>query len=371
MKHTIKVLAFGILIGCQPASEKQVDQPTKDYGLTPVPFSEVTLEDQFWKPRLKTQMETLVPFTFEKTLDRVNMLQMAANRNKGIPYQVPPPDRYGTSDLYKIIEGATYLMMDNPDPAIEERIDGIIDIIAEAQQEDGYLYVPHITGSSKDTDHFGVNGLNGPVPGMGDKPYSFLLHSHELYNVGIMYEGAVAYYQATGKDKWLKVAEKSAEHINRVFFEGDPNYNDGKPVLTPPGHEAIEMGLAKLYRLTGKQLYLDMAKKFIDIRGREKVPTGEGHLGAKYAQQQAPMAEQKKAEGHAVRATYLYSGAADVSALAGTDEYMEALDNIWHDMVDTKMPITGGLGAMFSNERALVLRMNYPTRKDTMRPVLL
>ena len=346
MKNLTYIFLFATLALCCSPSETPETEPfsnTLGYTLTPQAFNEVRLEDKFWKPRLETQLETLVPFALDKTRGAVRSLEMAANFTKDIPDELPKPHRYETSDLYKVMEGASYLLMDNKNPALEARMDSIIDIIADAQQEDGYLYVAHITGVAKDHDHWGGGG-------MGDKPYSFVLHSHELYNMGHMYEGAIAYYQATGKDKWLKVAEKNAQHVNRVFFEGDPNYNDGKPVNMPPGHQEMELALTKLYRLTGKDLYLKMAKKFLDIRGRENVPNGEGLLGPRYSQQHHPVAEQTEAVGHAVRATYLYSGMADVSALAKTDEYQNALDRIWHDIVDTKMPITGGLGAIHSHE---------------------
>jgi len=326
-----------------PDSSSQGKDKPLGYTLIPQSFDQVELQDKFWKPRLETQLNTLVPFALDKTRGAVRSLEMAANFTKGIEDDLPRPHRYETSDLYKVMEGAAYLLKGNRKPELEARMDSIIDIIADAQQADGYLYVAHITGVSKDHDHWGGGG-------MGDKPYSFVLHSHELYNMGHMYEGAIAYYQATGKDKWLNVAEKNAAHINRVFFEGDPNYNGGKPVNTPPGHEELELALSKLYRLTGKKLYLDMAKKFLDIRGREQVPQGEHLLGPTYSQQHKPVSEQREAVGHAVRATYLYSGMADVSALAGTDEYKTALDHIWHDIVDTKMPITGGLGAIHSHE---------------------
>jgi DUF1680 family protein len=130
------------------------------------------------------------------------------------------------------MEGAAYLLAIEEDPELERRLDEIIDVIAAAQRDDGYRYVAHITGVSKDHDHWGGGG-------MGDKPYSFVLHSHELYNVGHMYEAAIAYYLATGKRKWLDVAEKSARHINQVFFEGSPDYKGGQPVNQAPGHEEI------------------------------------------------------------------------------------------------------------------------------------
>lgn len=313
------------------------------YKLVPVPFNEVSLEDNFWKPRLKTQAETLVPFALNKTIPAVENLSKAAKFSKGDTSDLPFPHRYISSDLYKVMEGAALVLMENPNPELEKRIDGIIDIIANAQREDGYLYVAHLTGVSKDHEHWGGAG-------MGDKPYSWVVHSHELYNMGHMYEAAVAYYQATGKDKWLKVAEKNAIHINKVFFEGDPMYNNGEPINQSTGHQEIELALVKLYRVTGKELYLDMSKKFLDIRGKTYVPEGEGVMSPTYAQQHKPVSEQEKAVGHAVRATYLYSGMADVGMLKDTDEYNQALDNIWHNIVDTKMHITGGLGAVHGIE---------------------
>ncbi len=218
-------------------------------------------------------------------------------------------------------------------------MDGIIDVIAAAQQEDGYLYTAHITGVSK-----------GHASSMGDKPYSYVVHSHELYNVGHMYEGAIAYYQATGKRKWLDVAEKSAQHLNRVFFEGDPNYNGGKPVMQAPGHQEVELALVKLYRITNNTLYLEMSRKFLEVRGVTFKPEGKGVMSPIYAQQHLPVKEQTNAVGHAVRAVYQYTGMADVDAASGTHDFTKALDAIWHNIVDTKMAITGGLGAIHGIE---------------------
>jgi DUF1680 family protein len=241
------------------------------------------------------------------------------------------------------MEGAAYLLALERDTALEQQLDQIIDFIAGAQQADGYLYESHITGVSKDASQWGGAG-------MGDKPYSWVVHSHELYNMGHMYEAAVAYYQATGKDKWLKVAEKNARHINHVFFEGDPGYNDGKPVNQAPGHEEIELALVKLYRITGDTIYLNMAKRFIDIRGITYRPEGRGVMAPEYAQQHLPVREQTKAVGHSVRAMYLYSGMADVSALTGDKTLRPALDSIWNNIVNTRMHITGGLGAIHGIE---------------------
>ena len=318
-----------------------------EYGLIPVAFNEVILEDKFWKPRLITQVETLVPFALDKTINAQIALRQTGNFLSGIMDSLPKPHAYQSSDLYKVMEGAAYLLFLEENRALEKRMDDIIDLISSAQKKDGYLYVGHITGvSSGISNKIKDPTINRMLWMMGDKPYSNVIHSHELYNMGHMYEGAIAYYQATGKDKWLKVAEKSAQHINKVFFEGDPNYNNGKPVNQAPGHQELELALTKLYRITGNKLYLNMAKKFLDIRGKTFIPNGERYNSPIYAQQHLPVTEQRKAVGHAVRATYLYSGMADVGGLFGISDYDKALKSIWNDIVDKKMSITGGLGAV-------------------------
>ena len=311
--------------------------------LQPVSFNEVILEDNFWLPRLQIQKEVLVPFALEKVRPAMDNLRKTGNYLNGVKDELPFPHRFVASDLYKVMEGAAYLLTLEKDSALEHTMDSIIDLIGNAQEEDGYLYEAHTTGVSASHEHWGGAG-------MGDKPYSWVVHSHELYNMGHMYEGAVAYYLATGKDKWLKIAEKNARHINHVFFEGDPKYNNGNPVNQAPGHQEIELALVKLYRTTGDSLYLKMAKKFIDIRGVTYQPEGEGVMAPSYAQQHLPVREQTKAVGHAVRATYLYAGMADVLAQTGDKSLQPALDSIWNNIVDTRMHITGGLGAIHGIE---------------------
>jgi len=303
-----------------------------DYPLAPMSFEKVTLQDGFWLPRLKLQADSTVPHALTQTEPAVENLRRCGNFLHGRGGELPFPHRFVSSDLYKVMEGAAYLLMIKPDPALEKQLDEIIDVIADAQQEDGYLYVSHICKIARPRE-------------MGETPYSWVVHSHELYNMGHMYEGAVAYYRAAGKDKWLKIAEKSAQHINKVFFEGDPNYNGGRPVMQAPGHEEPELALCKLYRVTGNRMYLDMARRFLDIRGVTYRPEGEGVMSPSYAQQHMPVVEQTEAVGHAVRAGYLYAGMADVSALTGDVSYARAAEKIWHDVVDTKMHIIGGLGA--------------------------
>lgn len=321
------VISSGIMSSCT-----YKNQTDKDYPLRPIPFNEVILEDKFWLPRLAKQAESTVPHALNETKPAVERLRQCGNILSGKEGPLPMPHRFISSDLFKVMEGAAYTLMIKPDPQLEKELDNIIDIIASAQQEDGYLYVSHTCKNPNPRE-------------MGKTPYSWVVHSHELYNMGHMYEGAIAYYRATGKDKWLQVAEKSAQHINKVFFEGDPNYNNGKPIMQAPGHEELELALCKLYRVTGNQLYLDMARKFLDIRGVTYRPDGEGVMSPTYAQQHKPVVEQEKAVGHAVRAGYLYAAMADVSALTGDMSYARAAKKIWHNIVDTKMHIIGGLGA--------------------------
>ena len=316
----------------EDVSAEKVEEP-----LTQIPFNEVTLDDNFWLPRLQTQKKTLVPFSLEKTEPAVENLRRvgAYLRGEKVTERFTGP-YYVASDLFKVMEGAACLLTLEKDAELEKQMDEIIDVIAAAQAPDGYLYEHHIL-----PEH-----LRNPSNYAGKTPYSYVVHSHELYNMGHMYEAAIAYYRATGKRKWLDVAEKNARHINKVFFEGDPNYNGGKPVMQAPGHQEIELALVKMYQATGEKLYLDMAKKFIDIRGVTYNPNGEGVMSYDYAQQHNPVREQRVAVGHAVRATYLYSGMADIVAMLGDTTLLPALDAIWHDIVDKKMHITGGLGAV-------------------------
>ena len=331
------LISASLLAMAMTACATSTDVKPYDGDITQISFDKVTLQDDFWLPRLNTQKQVLVPFALEQTESAVENLRRvgAYLRGEKVTERFVGP-YYVASDLFKVMEGAAYLLTLEKDEELERQMDEIIDVIAAAQAPDGYLYEHHILPKH----------LRNPGNNAGERPYSYVDHSHELYNMGHMYEGAVAYYRATGKRKWLDVAEKSARHINKVFFEGDPAYNDGKPVMQAPGHEEIELALVKLYQATGEKLYLEMAKKFINIRGVTYKPQGTGILSYDYAQQYQPVREQRKAIGHAVRATYLYSGMADVMAQTGDESLKPALESVWHDIVDRKMHITGGLGAV-------------------------
>ena len=325
-------MAAMIFISCDLT---QVDKP--DQTLEPVSFEKVKLQDEFWLPRLITQKETLVPFSLENTEPAVeNLRRVGEYLLTGKQQKMLPLMHYVASDLFKVMEGAAYLLTLEKDPELEKKMDEIIDIIGEAQCADGYLYETHSVPPSMFPRTYST----------GTDRYSFVDHSHELYDMGHMYEAAIAYYKATGKRKWLDIAEKNARHINKVFFEGDPAYNGGKPVNQAPGHEEIELALVKLYKATGEKLYLDMAKRFIDIRGVSYRPEGEGVQELNYAQQHLPVREQRTAEGHCVRALYLYSGMADIAAQCGDETLYPALDAIWHNIADTKIHINGGLGSV-------------------------
>ncbi len=316
-------IAIGSLVLC---SFKENDD------LKGVPFTDVKITGGFWQPRLETELDVTVPFSVEHCAPAVERFRLCRDYLEGRSDVLPMPHRFISSDMYKVMEGVAYSLQFRRDKRLEDFMDSTIALIAECQRPDGYLYITHMCG-------------NPYVNEMGEKPYSFVIHSHELYNMGHLYEAAVAYYQATGKRELLDVAIKSAKHINRVFFEGDPAYNGGKPVNQAPGHEEIELALCKMYKVTGDRFYLDLAKKFLDIRGVTFVPDGKGENSPEYAQQHLPVAQQRKAVGHCVRAIYLYTGMAQVDALAAIDEYKPALDTIWEDLVSTKIHITGGLGA--------------------------
>lgn len=321
------------------ASSACIVSQAEEASLQEVSFDRVTLTDDFWSPRLERQRTVLVPFAFSRTEEAVVHLQAAADVLAGKPQANPPkPHRYITSDLYKVMEGAAYLLKSHRDPEIEARMDRITDVIAASQKPDGYIFPPHVIGNS------------GPRDEAGDKPYSYEVHSHETYNVGHLYEAAVAYYKATGKRKLLDIAEKNARHVNHVFFEGDPAYNGGKPVNQAPGHQEIELALVKMHEATGDPLYLMMARRFLEVRGVTYVPHGEGIMAPTYAQQHAPVLKQDAPVGHAVRATYMYSAMADVGRLEHDPAYGEALDKVWGNMVNKLIHITGGLGAIHGIE---------------------
>ncbi len=333
MRKTIVINLF-ILIVLALSAAVCSTAPKADYPAAPVPFTDVHLTDAFWAPRLETNRTVTIPHIFKQSEEtgRVkNFVLAEAALGGATDGKFCSRYPFDDSDLYKIIEAASYALATHADPELDKYVDGLVAKIAAAQEPDGYLYTSRTIG--------------GPPPQnwLGKERWANLYMSHELYNLGHLYEAAVAHYQATGMKNLLAVALKSADLVAKEFGPGKRT--------NPPGHEEIEIGLVKLYRATGKTKYLELANFFIDARGKSegRIPYGrEGReqlLYGEYAQDDKPFVEQTTAVGHAVRAGYLYAGAADVAALTGNQAYVAALDKIWADVVGTKLYITGGIGA--------------------------
>jgi DUF1680 family protein len=322
-----------LFLGCQadPQTGKAIKQDSchKDYPIKPVAFTQVNTTDDFWAPRLETNRKTTIPYSFRKCEEtgRIRNFAIAGGLEEGEFAGA----YFNDSDVFKVIEGASYSLQVYDDPELEAYLDELIMKIAAAQEDDGYLYTAHTIDPSKGAE------------GCGTERWSNLKKCHELYNVGHLYEAAVAHYQATGGRSLLDVAIKNADLIDSVF---GPGRNMGVP-----GHQEIEIGLVKLYRVTGEQRYLDLAKFFVDQRGNADGHdlTGE-HDAGEYMQDHKPLAQQEEAVGHAVRAGYFYAGATDVAALTGETAYDQALDKIWKNIVYKKIYLTGGIGATPDHE---------------------
>lgn len=343
----------------------------KNLYSTPISLHKIQITDNFWKKEMELVRKEVIPYQWEALNDRVEgaapsfcmrNFKIAGKMNrekqeKGASYEAPKytfrgfealpenPENledkfYGfvfqDSDFSKWIEAVGYSLTQHPDEALEKIADEAIDIVCAAQQEDGYLDTYYI-----------INGR--------DKTFSNLRDHHELYCFGHMAEGAVAYYQATGKDKLLKAVERFADYISDYFGE-----DEGK-CKGYPGHEIAEMALVRLYEVTKKDKYLELARFFVDERGKrpyyfdyehpEAVAKGrENELRYHYHQAHLPVREQTEAVGHAVRGVYLYSGMADVARLSGDDSLLNACKKLWDSIVNEKLYITGGIGGTHIGE---------------------
>ena len=301
-----------------------------DYPIAPVAFTRVTFDDCFWLPRLTTNREVTIPYDFRKCEEtgRIDNFAKAAGLMEGAHEGI----FFNDSDVFKVVEGAACSLSLRTDPELDAYLDDLITKIAGAQEEDGYLYTARtIDPTRMDPER------EGPTR------WSNLLVSHELYNVGHLYEAAAAHHQATGKRSLLEVAIRNAELIDSVFGPGR--------IRDVPGHEEIEIGLVKLYRATGERRYLDLAKFFLDQRGQPDRGTLQSNYDDPgYTQDHLPVTEQREAVGHAVRAGYLYSGMADVAALTGDRAYIDALDALWTSVVARRMYLTGGIGSRHHGE---------------------
>ena len=325
MKRIVIIATLLIAVACNSQKPQ-----SSGYPITPVPFTSVKVTDNFWGQRLRASREVTIPLAFskcEETGRYQNFVearqQMDADHNLGIRVAGLPFD---DTDVYKTIEGASYILQTYPDDKLEAYIDSVLVIVAAAQEPDGYLY----TARTRNPEQ--------PHRWSGAERWAQIEDSHELYDLGHMIEGAIAHYQATGKRNFLDIAIRYADCVCREIGDGE-----GQQTKVP-GHQIAEMALAKLYTVTGDRKYLDQAKYFIDKRGRGEKGSDE------YRQSHIPAVQQDEAVGHAVRAEYFYSGIADVAALTGEQTYIDAIDRIWDNMVTKKIYVTGGVGARHSGE---------------------
>ena len=323
MHNTIKSLATLVVAVVSLNASAQ-------YPITPVPFTSVKVTpNTFWGQRLEASRKTTIPLAFskcEETGRYTNFVNAATHlKDPSKTFKVGGYS-FDDTDPYKTIEGASYILQTFPDKKLVAYIDSVLDIIASAQEKDGYLYTARTQNPQQ------------PHEWAGDKRWSKEEDlSHELYNLGHMVEAAIAHYQATGSRKFLDIAIRYADCVCR---EVGPR--EGQACVVP-GHQIAEMALAKLYLVTGNKKYLDEAKFFLDYRGKTTIVHD-------YSQAHKPVVEQNEAVGHAVRAAYMYAGMADVAALTGDTAYIHAIDRIWENIVGKKLYITGGIGATSSGE---------------------
>lgn len=339
MKKLLTLTMLSVMVAGSCMAKTKTETRSNGYPITQVPFTAVKVTpNTFWGDRIRAAREVTIPLAFSKceSEHRYKNFEMAA-------YTLQHPNHPGLqtkewdvskfmgfsfddTDVYKTIEGASYVLQTYPDEKLKAYIDSVLDVVGAAQEPDGYLYTART-----------INPAH-PHHWAGKKRWEvedFL--SHELYNLGHMVDAACAHYQATGSEKFLNIAKRYADCVIR---EVGPKAGQACVV---PGHQIAEMALARLYVLTGEQKYLDEAKFLLDYRGK----TGRRDL---YSQSDKPVVEQTEAWGHAVRAGYMYAGMADVAALTGDKDYLKAIDAIYNNIVSKKYYITGGVGARHEGE---------------------
>ncbi len=322
MKHVLFLLSTIILLGC-----KNNRTETDGYPLSAINIKQVKITDNFWLPKIDALRKVTIPHALEKCRleGRMDNFLIAGGVMEGESRGAMPFD---DTDLYKIIEGASYSLVSFPDKELEAYLDSLIAIIATGQEEDGYL-----------TTWKTINPEKSPAwwAPPGDR-WENLASSHELYNCGHLYEAAAAHYYATGKRNLLEIALKNADLLARTF---GPEKHQGLP-----GHQIVETGLIKLYQITKEKKYLELAKHFLEQRGNAKTH----ELFGPYSQDHLPVTQQDEVTGHAVRAVYMYAGMTDIAALYNDSAYKKAVFALWNNMVNKKMYITGGIGAKHDGE---------------------
>ncbi len=332
-------------------------------------ITKIVLEDKFLSNYQKLVKEEMIPYQWNVLNDSIDItiekernddsipsekshaienFKITAGRSKGEHYGWVFQD----SDVYKWLEAVAYTLEHHPDKKLQENADEVVELIAEAQQDDGYL-----------NTYFTIKEP--------ERRFKCLIGSHELYCAGHFIEAAVAYHQVTGNERVMEIATRLADCIDRNFGK-----EDGK-IHGVDGHEEIELALMKLYRATGNDRYLNLAEYFLLERGqnpdffKEQAESdsnpvtlmGMGSLPLSYFQMHAPLLQQDSAEGHAVRLLYLYIGLADLAASTGNKQFYDVCKKIWRNIVDRRMFITGGVGSTVIGES---FTLDYDLPNDTM-----
>ena len=323
MKKTTAIIFAATVLAANSATAQNHNY---GYPYTPVAFTSVKIApNTFWSDRIKAAREVTIPLAFSKCESEGRYANFVKAAHPSDSYKVGGFS-FDDTDVYKTIEGASYLLQTYPDKKLEKYIDSVLVVVAAAQEPDGYLY----TARTMNPKH--------PHAWSGPERWSEVENlSHEFYNLGHMVEGAVAHYQATGKRNFLDIAIRYADCVCRNIGDGP-----GKKRVIP-GHQIAEMAFVRLYTVTHDKKYLDQAKFFLDARGT----TARKDI---YLQSHKPIMEQNEAVGHAVRAGYMYAGMADVAAITGDSSYIKAIDTIWENIVGKKYYLTGGVGARHAGE---------------------
>jgi DUF1680 family protein len=327
-------------------------------SLQPIPLKNVRLNDRFWSSFEQLVREVVIPYQYDALHDLVpdaepsyaiRNFRIAAGREKGEFGGMVFQD----SDLAKWLEAVGYSLTTHPDPELERAADEVIDLVAEAQQPDGYI-----------STYFTIKEP--------DKRWTNLTECHELYCAGHMIEAAVAYYEATGKRKLLDVMSRFADYIGEVFGPGEGQLRGYD------GHQEIELALVKLYRATGQNKYIELSQFFIEERGQQpnflegeyeklgRISFWNGNkfkLDLKYHQAHLPVREQLEAVGHSVRAVYMYTAMANLAEHTGDASLYAACVRLWNNTVNKQMYITGGIG---SNHEREAFSCNYELPNDTV-----
>ena len=340
IRFNIKYLTFLVIlvilvafVSCQTTQPNTEGEETTNaaYPITPVNIQNVKMQDDFWLPIIKRVQEKTIAYAIKKCEEegRFENFLIAGGQLEG---EVRGEMPFDDTDVYKIIEGASNSLISAPNPELEALLDSLITIIAIGQEEDGYL-----------TTWRTIDPANSPAPWVEvkeGKRWESLGASHELYNPGHLYEAAYTHFMATGKRNFLDIALKNADLLVNTFGKGEAK------IESVPGHQIVETGLLKLYQLTQKPEYLELAKYFLDNRG---IPEHHDLFGP-YSQDHLPVTQQDEVVGHAVRAVYMYAAMTDIAVLENDSAYNEAVQKLWNNMVEKKIYITGGIGAKHEGE---------------------